>query len=138
LLDQRYPNKFRQSQLSTISDKLRRWRHEHSLPVEFAHLKPWKKTNIEEVWKLALAALEERPNISARGLHRLLMEKYPEQVNQGQRTSILGRHKSWRQENMQKLEQSVEISSVSTLEEALSLVSQIKSTSKITNEATEL
>lgn len=138
ILDQKYPNKFRKSQLTIITEKLRQWRHEHSLPIEFVRLKPGRNTNIEEVWKLALGALEEQPNISARGLHKWLIEKYPEQFNKGQRTSILGRHKTWRQENMSKLDQSVEISSTSILEEALSLVSQIKLTSKITNEATGL
>lgn len=136
-VNDRYPNKIRESQLTTITDKLRQWRHEHSLPIEFVRLKPGKKTNIEEVWKLALTALAEQPNISANGLVRLLVERHPDMVNKGQRTSIFSRLKQWRMENM-PIENTQQISSISIFEEAISLVSKLQPTSKITNEATRL
>ncbi|MBA3855379.1 MAG: transposase [Cyanobacteria bacterium PR.3.49] len=136
-INQRYPDKIRASQITTITDKLRQWRHEHSLPVEFARLKPGKKTNIEDVWKLALTVLAEQPNISGNGLVRLLVEKHPDIANKGQRTSIFSRLKQWRKENM-PTDTSQQISSISIFEEAFSLVSKLEPTSKISNEATGL
>jgi hypothetical protein len=136
-IDLRHPNKCRQSQITTITDKLRRWRYEHSLPIEFARSKPGKKTNIEEVWQLAQGVLAEQPNVSANGLVRILTERYPEQAHKGQRTSIFARLKNWRKEHM-PTELKNQISTISILEEALSLVSKIEPTSKISNEATEL
>lgn len=126
LLNRRYPNRFRQNQLSTIRDKLRVWRHQHSIPIEFEKLKPGRKTNIAEVWQLALGLLEEQPNISARGLHKSLMERFPELVNAGQRTSLLERLKPWRKEKMQRLVIAEPTINIPIIEEALALVSEIK------------
>ena len=129
LLDQRYPGRFRPTQLATVTDKLRCWRHGHSLPIEFEKLKPGRKTNINDVWQLALDVLQVQPNISARGLHRLLMDRYPSQVNPGQRTSLLERLKGWRQEHMQQLDALAQSAgqsmNVTIFEEALHVVSQI-------------
>ena len=136
-INQKYPGKVRESQLATITDKLRKWRYENSLPVEFERLRPGRKSNIEEVWQLALNMLAEQPNISANGLVRTLVERYPAQVNSGQRTSIFSRLKNWRRENI-PVEFCQQISSISILEEALFLVSKLEPTSKISNEATEL
>ena len=130
LLDQRYPGRFRATQLTTITDKVRCWRHEHSLPLEFEKLKPGRKSNLNEIWQLALDVLKVQPNISCRGLHRLLMDRYPSQVNPGQRTSLLERHKGWRQEHMQQLDALAQSTgqsmNVTIFEEALHVVSQIQ------------
>ncbi len=127
LLMERYPNKFRRTQVSTIADRLRSWRYENARPVEFQKRKPGKKTNIDEVWLLALQVLEEQPNASARGLLRCLLERFPEQVKAGQRTSIMERLKIWRAENSHRLEAHCSKNmNISILEEALLVVSQIQ------------
>jgi hypothetical protein len=132
LLEQRYPGRFRVTQLSTIKDKMRMWRHEHSLPVEFEKLKPGKKSNIDEVWLLAEEVLKVDPNISCRGLHRLLMGKYPDQVTSRQRTSLQTRQKYWRQEHLDQLEAlEAKKMNVSIFEEALHVVSLIESATEM-------
>lgn len=126
-LMERYPNKFRKTQVSTIADRLRNWRHENSRPIEFKRLKPGKKTNIDNVWLLALQVLEEQPNISSRGLHRCLLERFPAVVGAGQRTSIMNRLKIWREENSEKLEVvNTKELNISIFDEALQVVSQIQ------------
>jgi hypothetical protein len=96
LLEERYPGKFRTSQLSTITDKLRNWRFTNNLPIEFDKLKPGKKSNVDEIWELALLELEEHPDISLRALLNTLVAKHPNKVNLGQRTSLYERHRVWR------------------------------------------
>ncbi len=122
-LERKYPGRFRVTQINTISDKIKAWRYQNSLPIEFRKLKPGRKTNIGEVWELAMPVLAAQPNISARGLHRLLMERFPDQVTDGQRTSIVVRMKRWRKENPLPSNGN-EISSISIFDEALSLVGQ--------------
>lgn len=142
LLDERHPGRFRHSQLSTITDKMRRWRHEHSMPTEFEKLQPGRKSNIDEVWLLALDILEVQPNMSNRGLHRTLMERFPDLAKPCHRTSIVNRLKTWRHEHAEKLDNVEKIDrldlKITIFEEALNVVSKLPGTSKIVNEATRL
>lgn len=127
LLEERYPNRFRQTQLSTISDKLRMWRYQHSLPTEFEKLRPGKKSNVDEVWRLALGLLEAKPTLSCNALIKELVEKYPDRVNKGQRTSVYNRLKLWREENTQPLaSKENEITGITIFEEALDVVSKMR------------
>ncbi|MBX9723026.1 MAG: hypothetical protein K2X81_16615 [Candidatus Obscuribacterales bacterium] len=127
LLEARYPNRFRKTQLNTINDKLKAWRFKNSLPIEFEKLKPGKKSNVNEVWELALEILEHKPNLSCNALLKLLIENHPDKVNQGKRTSIYERLRIWRIENMPPLNNApLEINNITIFEEALSVVSEIE------------
>lgn len=130
LLSQRYPGRFRPGQISTIGDKVRLWRYEHSLPLEFEKLKPGRKSNVDEVWQLALGELAVQPNLSCNALLSVLIERFPNKVNRGQRTSLSERLRCWRMERMEKLETAGDhlkgaSLNVTIFEEALNVVSQI-------------
>lgn len=127
LLEERYPSRFRKSQLSTVSDKLRLWRYQHSLPTEFERLRPGRKSNVEEVWQLALGLLETNPTLSCNALMKELLEKYPDRTNKGQRTSVYERLRIWRIQNAQSTSSAEnEITGITIFEEALDVVSKMR------------
>lgn len=126
LLEERYPGRFRKTQISTITDKLRIWRCQNSLPIHFEKLRPGKKSNIDEVWQLALTILEGNPTLSCNGLMDALTKSFPDQVNKGQRTAVYTRLKEWRKQNLPSAEiNSIEITGITILEAALDVVSKI-------------
>lgn len=125
-LNNRYPHRFTTNQISTITERIRRWRYQRSLPVEFEKRRPGRKSNIDEVWQLALGVLEHQPNMSCRGLLKTLIDRFPDKVNAGQRTSLQERIKLWQKENLHQIKTNDQTLSISIMEEALSLVSQIK------------
>lgn len=98
------------------------------MPTEFEKMKPGRRSNIDQVWQLALNLLESQPNISCRGLRRLLIDRYPDQVAKGQRTSLQERLKAWRKERVDQLDAVDDRTNlnVSIFEEALHVVSQIQ------------
>lgn len=103
ILDGRYPERFRPTQLSTITEKLLRWRFENGFDLELPRLKPGKKSNVDEVWELALIELRTQPTLSTNRLLAVLMERHPHVVRKGHRTSLYERLKSWRQVQLEEL-----------------------------------
>lgn len=97
-----------------------------SNPIEFEKLKPEKKSNVNEVWQLALCVLDQQPDLSCNALLKLLLERFPDKANKGQRTSIYERLRVWRIENIPPASTESKISSLTIFEEALHVVSQIK------------
>jgi hypothetical protein len=102
-LQDRYPDRIRRTQLSTITDRLLRWRFENGFDLELPKLKPGKKSNVDEVWELALTELSTQPTLSVNKLLVALIERHPGIVRKGHRTSLYERLKIWREHQLEAI-----------------------------------
>jgi hypothetical protein len=102
-LDERYPGKFRRTQINTIYDKLRRWHHEKFPDSTWVKRRPGRKSVIDDLWPEILEELEKDPNHTARGLMSLLCRRYPGKVRMTQRSTLMQKLSKWRKSHIQSI-----------------------------------
>lgn len=100
LLNDRYPGRFRATQLNTVKDKLQRWRSINMPDGEWRPCKPGRKTVLDEFWPEIEAELEKDPNVTLRGLIQKLSDSHPGAVRLTQRSTLCNKVKAWRKKHI--------------------------------------
>lgn len=102
-LNERYPEKFKPTQLSTIHDKLRRWHQGRGTGSTWAKAKRGRKSVIDDLWPEVLTELDKDPNFTARGLIALLCKRHPEKVRMTQRSTLMLKLAKWRRSHIRSI-----------------------------------
>lgn len=103
LIQQRYPGKYRDGQLNTVRDRLERWRLMNYPDRLFHKHKPGKKSIINDLWPEICLELERDPNITLRGLMKMLCDRYPASVRMTQRSTLCNKLKAWRKQHIESI-----------------------------------
>jgi len=107
-LQQRYPKRFKRTQVDTIGRKLQLWRDEHHPGRDWGTKKRGRETVIDEVWTEICDELEKNPILTARQIMEMLCQRYPGKFRMTQLTTVFQRLKKWRMKNIQSLSLLVE------------------------------
>ena len=103
LMQERYPGKLRDTQLNTVRDRLERWRMINYPDMIFEKLRTGRKTIINDLWPEICLELENDPNITLRGLMRILCDRYPTEVRMTQRSTLCNKLKAWRKQHIDSI-----------------------------------
>jgi hypothetical protein len=107
MLSKRYPDKFRLTQISTVRDKLLKWRQTNSINLNLPKVRSGKKTNIDEVWNEVCQELEKNPNLGPSAIIIMLCERYPGKFRLTQKSTINGRLKKWKKSYLEHVSPTV-------------------------------
>jgi hypothetical protein len=102
-MQERYPGRFKETQLNTIRARLEHWRITNHPNVIFEEHKPGRKTSLTDLWPEIRHELENEPGITVRRLIKIFHDRYPDRVRLTQRSTLSNMIKSWRKEHIESI-----------------------------------
>lgn len=95
-LNERYPGRFRKTQINTIGEKLQQWRILNFPNKVWPKAKPGRKTPIHDLWPEVCKELDMNPTLTARGIMSMLCKRYPDRCKMTQRGTVSAKLNDWR------------------------------------------